>query len=323
MASVIACGSSDVGEGTEGGETGGSSASGSPSGSSGSTAPTSADSSSSASSTDTPGMTGDDSTATSDSAESGESGTPTLSCTHQWSSGFEQGFPGEWLDYDGGGWSPDGTMPPDRVSAWTIIDDASGEPIWSGAHAYKGWIEGAAADSHRAYPGIHTNLETPLVNTFWVWLEADYDVMAPGEWIHFGTWGNDDGMGSGQWALHTMSVRDRRLEFAHTDPFPGEYIGPQPQPEFPRGQWVRFTAYIHYEGTEGFVQVWQDGVPMLRASVAQLAANPGTALRTAHWGMYASAETTQGTQYNDDVAIWSLAAPLTDLEAEPDCWLGL
>ena len=65
------------------------------------------------------------------------------------------------------------------------------------------------------------------------------------------------------------------------------------------------------------------GVPLLRASVSQLAANPGTALRTAHWGMYASAETSQGTQYNDDVVIWSLAAPLTDLETEPDCWLGL
>ena len=51
--------------------------------------------------------------------------------------------------------------------------------------------------------------------------------MAPdAEWIHFGTWGNDDGLGGGVWALHTMSVRDRRLEFAHTDPFLGEYIGP-------------------------------------------------------------------------------------------------
>jgi hypothetical protein len=241
----------------------------------------------------------------------------------QWSSGFEQGFPGEWLDYDNGSWSPDGTMPAGRVSAWTIVDAASGEPIRAGEHAYRGWIEGADVDSHRAYPGIQTNLETPLVNTFWVWLEADYDVMAPAEWIHFGTWGNDDGMGNGQWALHTMSMRDRRLEFAHTEPFPGEYIGPQPQPEFPRGQWVRFTAYIHYEGSEGFVQVWQDGVPMLRASVVQLATFPGTALRTAHWGMYASAETTQGTQYNDDVVIWSLPGPLIELDAEPDCWLEL
>ncbi len=265
--------------------------------------------------------TDDPTTDTSD--DSSESGSATLDCTLQWSSGFEQGFPGEWLDYDNGAWSPDGTMPPGRVSAWTIIDDDSGEPIRSGEHAYKGAIEGADVDSHRAYPGIHTNLETPLVNTFWVWLEADYDAMDPAEWIHFGTWGNDDAMGGGQWALHTMSVRDRRLEFAHTDPFAGEYIGPQPQPEFPRGQWVRFTAYLHYEGTEGFVQVWQDGTPMLRASVVQLATFPGTALRTAHWGMYASAETNQGTQYNDDVVIWSLAEPLADLEAEPDCWLDL
>ena len=252
-----------------------------------------------------------------------ESGSPSLRCTLAWHSGFEQGFPGEWLDYDNGSWSPDGTMPPGRVSAWTIVDDASGEPVFADAHAYKGWIEGAAPESHRAYPGIQTQLATPLVNTFWVWLEADYDVMGPAEWIHFGTWGNDDGMGNGQWALHTMSVRDRRLEFAHTEPFAGEYIGPEPQPEFPRGVWVRFTAYLHYEGSEGFVQVWQDGAAMLRASVSQLAMYPGTELFTAHWGMYASAETTQGTQYNDDIAIWSLAEPLTDLDTEPDCWLAL
>lgn len=252
----------------------------------------------------------------------GSSGEPTLGCTLAWSSGFEMGFPGEWLDYDNGSWSPDGTMPPGRVSAWTIVDDASGEPVFEGTHAYRGWIEGSAPDSHRAYPGIHTDIPTPMVNTFMVWLDADYDMMAPEEWIHFGTWGNDDIMGSGVWALHTMSVRDRHLEFAHTEPFLGEYIGPEPAPEFPLGQWVRFTVYIHYQGDTGFVQVWQDGVPMLRAEVIQLATYPGMDLRTAHWGMYASGSLDHGTQYNDDIRIWTLDAPLEDLETEPDCWLG-
>jgi len=242
-------------------------------------------------------------------------------CTLVWSSGFENGFPGEWLDYDNGSFSPTGTMPSGRVSAWTIIDSSSGEPIFSGEHGYRGWIIGAASESHRAYPGIHTDIPTPAVNTFMVNLDADYSQMGSSEWIHFGTWGNEDDQGNGVWALHTMSVRDSRLEFAHTDPFSGEYIGPTPVPDFPLRQWVRFTVYILYENTTGFVQVWQDGVPMLRAEVSQLASNPGTRLTRAHWGMYASAETTQGIQYNDDIRVWTLAQPLTDLDTEPDCYL--
>lgn len=244
---------------------------------------------------------------------------PNQTCTLVWESGFENGFPGEFGAYDNGSWSPDGTMPAGRVSAWTIVDRASGEPVLAGDHAYKGWIAGPAADSHRAYPGIYENTYvTPLVNTFWVYLDVDYDRLG-GEWIHFGTWGNDDGAGAGQWALHTMSVRERKLEFAHTEPFSGEYIGPSPAPDFPLRQWVRFTVYVHYLGASGFVQVWQDGVPMLRANVSQLATYPGTSLITAHWGMYAGAGADHGTQYNDEIRLWSLTAPLGDLGAEPIC----
>jgi len=248
------------------------------------------------------------------------SGGSTLGCTLAWSSGFETGFPGdEWLDYDNGAWSADGSMPDGRVSAWTIIDRDSGEPVFSGEHAYKGWIEAADSDSHRAYPVLHTDIATPLVNTFMVYLDLDYDVLGD-EWVHFGTWGNEED-GVGTWALHTMSVRFRELEFAHTNPSSGEYIGPEPQPEFPLGRWVRFTVYIHYEGTTGFVQAWQDGVPMLRAEVSQLADSPGTRLTRAHWGMYAGSTASQGVQYNDDIRIWTLDEPLSDLDTEPDCYL--
>src|SRR5690606_25868380 len=115
-------------------------------------------------------------------------GLPTLDCTLVWESGFESGFPGEWDSYDNGSWSPDGTMPPGRVSAWTIVDAAE-EPVFEGEHGYKGWIEGPDVDSHRAYPGISFMTETPIVNTFMVRLDVDYDALG-GEWIHFGTWGN-------------------------------------------------------------------------------------------------------------------------------------
>jgi hypothetical protein len=116
-----------------------------------------------------------------------------------------------------------------------------------------------------------------------------------------------------------MALRNRKLEFAHTSPFHGAYVGPIPQPEFPLRQWVRFSVYILYQGTTGVVQVWQDGIPMLRAEVSVLDQHPGTRLRTAHWGMYASGEIDHGVQYNDDIAICSLSAPLTDLVQEPVC----
>ena len=74
-----------------------------------------------------------------------------------------------------------------------------------------------------------------------------------------------------------------------------------------------------YEGSSGFVQVWQDGVAMLRARVALLRANPGMRLRTAHWGMYASGGVEQAVQYNDDIRLCVLYEPLADLVREPHC----
>lgn len=244
-------------------------------------------------------------------------------CTHApiWQSGFENGFPGgEWFDFDNGAYAADGAMPAGRSSAWTIVHRSSGEPVFAGDHAYKGWIAGRQKDSHRAYPGLHADIPTPLVNTFLVFLDVDYRRMAPSAWVHLGTWGNrDQERESGLWALHTLSVRDGKLEFAHTSPFHGEYLGQATQPEFPLRRWVRLTVYIHYEGTSGFVQAWQDGAPLLRARVSKLEDNPGSRLRTAHWGMYASPTLDHGVQYNDDIRICPLDAPLTDFSSEPSC----
>jgi hypothetical protein len=237
-----------------------------------------------------------------------------------WHSGFETGFPGqEWLPFDDGAYSARGVVPDGRSAAWTIVNRRSGEPVFSGHRAYKGWILRRADKEHRAYPVIHVDIPTPIVNTFMVYLDIDYELMHGG-WVHFGGWGNfDPSRKSGRWALHTMAVRDKNLEFAHTSPFHGSYIGPVPQPEFPLRQWVRFSVYILYQGATGLVQVWQDGVPMLRAAVSGLREHPGTNLRTAHWGMYASARIDHGIQYNDDIAICTLDAPLTDLVTEPVC----
>jgi len=238
-----------------------------------------------------------------------------------WSSGFEHGFTGrEWLQFDDGSYSRDGSMPANRTSAWTIVNRSSAEPVFSGNHSYKGWISGSSHTTHRAYPVIHANFPTPMVNSFMVYLDVDYDRISESEWIHLGTWGNHDPeTKSGKWALHTMSIRNRKLEFAHVDPFHGNYIGQGKRPDFPLRQWVRMTLYAHYDGTTGTVRAWQDGKPMLQARVSQLAEHPGTHLRTAHWGMYGSGSIDHGIQYNDDIRICTLSAPLVNLSREPSC----
>jgi hypothetical protein len=238
-----------------------------------------------------------------------------------WESSFEAGFPSnEWLDMIDHAYSSDGRMPPGRESAWTIVDRRSGAPVFGGERAYKGWIERQARESHRAYPVVHVDLPTPLVNTFMVYLDVDQTALAPGDWIHFATWGNHDPADkSGTWALHTMAVRNGKLEFAHTSPFHGEYIGPYPQPAFPLRSWVRLTVYLHYRGDSGYVHAWQDGIPALRAQTSALKANPGYRLRTAHWGLYAAAAVRAATQYNDDIRLCTLDAPLVDFSREPGC----
>jgi hypothetical protein len=57
-----------------------------------------------------------------------------------------------------------------------------------------------------------------------------------------------------------------------------------------------------------------DGVPIMRATVTTAG---GSAMRVAHWGLYASGSLDQGVQYNDDIQIWTLDGPWTDFDREP------
>ena len=106
-----------------------------------------------------------------------------------------------------------------------------------GKKLYKGWVHGARDGPHRAYPVLHANIPSPLVNSFMVYLEVDYSSMGE-NWIHLASWGNNIA-----WYVFTMSVRNRKLEMAHLH---WRWIGPQPQPDFPVGKWVRITAYTHF-----------------------------------------------------------------------------
>jgi len=225
--------------------------------------------------------------------------------TPAWRSGFETGFPGEWLNYDNGSWTVDGTPNPGWSSAWTIEDAGSFSDIPFGDHVYKGWVFATHTESHRAYPGIHCDIQSPMVNSFWVWVDVDFAQLASSAWVHLATWGNNP-----DWNVHTMSVRDHRLEMAHLD---WSYIGPTPQPDFPLAQWVRLTAYIDYDDG-GYIRVWQDGVPVLEGHYTSVS---GSNLQRAHWGMYASGDVFDAVQYNDEIQIWTLDRPWIDLATEP------
>jgi hypothetical protein len=223
-----------------------------------------------------------------------------------WESGFENGFPGtEWLGYDNGSYTEDGTPNAGTQEAWTIVDGSRFGDIPAGDHVYKGWVFAEKTESHRPYPGIHCDIPSPLVNSFLVYQEANYDELDASEWIHFATWGNNP-----DWYVHTMSVRDRKVEMAHLD---WTYIGPTPQPDFPLEQWVRFTAYIDYTDN-GYIRVWQDGVPIFEGNYTT---RSGDNLMRAHWGLYCSGSIDNATQYNDEIKIWTLDSRLTDLETEP------
>lgn len=224
-----------------------------------------------------------------------------------WYSGFETGFPGdpgEWLPYDPEAFNPEGQVNPGYNTAWTILK--GGEVNYAGQGVYKGWPVAAQRESHRAYPVIHVDIPSPLVNSFMVYLDLDYDSMSPTEWVHLATWANNT-----TWKVHTLSVRDRKLEMAHLD---WDRIGGGSVEDFPLRRWVRITAYIHYDGDQGTVRLWQDGKAVIEGTYRTVA---GRNLMRAHWGWYSSGSVTHGAEFNDEIQIWKLSEPLKDLEHEP------
>ena len=232
---------------------------------------------------------------------------PDSTATPFWRSSFETGFPGEWLDYDNGSYSATGAAQPGRTAHWSIID-ASGAPAppRHGSRIYKGWITGTAPESHRAYPVLHADFPSPLVTSWWVYLDTDYSRFPADGSHHFATWGNDP-----FWNVHTMAVLGTgRLEMAHVNNL--QIVGDNTMPV---RRWVRFTAYIAYAPRgDNTIFVWKDGTPCMRA-VNRLVGT-GNLMR-AHWGLYTAGSLSEGMQLNDDIQIWGLSGPWTDFTREP------
>src|SRR5688500_106154 len=87
--------------------------------------------------------------------------------------GIEEGFPGEFLNYDDGSFTASGMPNSGKNEAWTIVDD-SDPLVFAGSHAYKGWAVNSQSESHRCYPSLHVEIESPLVNSFMVYVDVDY-----------------------------------------------------------------------------------------------------------------------------------------------------
>lgn len=227
--------------------------------------------------------------------------------TKYWRSGFENGFPGEWHSYNGGAWTETGIPNPGRTEAWTIV---SGNECPGGAKegtkVYKGWLLKDSSASHRAYPGIHCDYASPLVNSWWVYLDTDYANFPSGGWHHFGTWGNNT-----TWDVHTMSVLGNgKLEMAHVDS-----LKILSDVTMPLRKWVRFTVYIEYAPAgKNLIFAWMDD----RAIMSAKNRKPGGSnLQRAHWGLYTSGNLFEGIQYNDDIQIWGLSEPWIDFSRVP------
>ena len=225
-----------------------------------------------------------------------------------WRSGFEKGFPGEWHTFSDGSFLSPGRKATDRLEAWSVVDKDHFSKVLAGSRSYKGWAISGRTDGkkHRAYPVLHSNIRSPLVNSFWIYFETDYRLLQsqPENWISFATFSN-----SLQWKdLFTLSISERGI--IHMWNLDWRYV--EAPKTFPVRRWVRLTVYIDY--ASGAVVVWQDGVRIMFGNYRK-----GTqmALRRAHWGLYTSPKVTSTTVYQDEVAIWKLSTPWRSNEEPP------
>ncbi|MBI5723534.1 MAG: hypothetical protein HZA50_06215 [Planctomycetes bacterium] len=222
-----------------------------------------------------------------------------------WQSGFEDPSLGEWSYIARHVFSRDGKLLAGRMESYAITT----ENVFSGRYAYKGWIVGAQTECHRPYPCHGFRVESPIVNSWYVWLDCDPTKFADRDWIHFATWCNSK-WGPG---LHTMSVRSKALvlEMCHCD---WKWVGPPEMRKFPLKKWVRFTYYGHYRPAgDGKIWVWMDGKLIFEAQKN----HSNQFFEAVHWGMYTNGNVDNGVQYNDDIQVWRLSAPWADRNREP------
>ncbi len=217
-------------------------------------------------------------------------------------------------------------------AAWMIVDNDRGVRPPSGSGSmYKGWIRSNLnwTENNGAFPILHTTgepddmpdlfgdypdgLPMPLVNRFYAY--ADWRGDDASKWMHFASWSETGGVGEG-WQPVTLSTKGNgRMEMGHINQ---EALVNLNNYKFPKNEWVRFTVYMDFSKPQGEFIVWMDGTAILRGEGRRAGFDAGNHLRRAHWGMYTHPTFPVGAvQYKDDIQLWSLSEPWTDLSQEP------
>lgn len=145
--------------------------------------------------------------------------------------------------------------------------------------------------------------------TFHAWVD-DVEILGNGRWLSFLLLS-----GSCNWSdeVFSLSIDDTsyRLALSHTDVGGGSRSYAPNAPAVPSRQWVRVTAYVNYH--EQVIQVWQDGEPVVRADFVR----PGQTLCHIRVGAFASENNDALEVFLDEVQVWRLNEPVTDLSREP------
>lgn len=199
----------------------------------------------------------------------------------------------------------------------------STQNVHDGTHAFKGWITAARAATndgtpylpHRAYPTVQFQntpdgiYRTPCLISLWVYLDITLNKKQAGsidDWFSFAPFTPDP---SNLWS-RTVVVNitpDGYVRLVHvptqTEQQYSYQAGPNNDPGgallFPYRTWVRLDILIDFSSTAGYAKVWQNGSLVSYADVQ--GGNGG--LAQAHFGLYAAADLSSGTVYNDKLRI--------------------
>lgn len=191
--------------------------------------------------------------------------------------------------------------------------ELSVENVFDGVYAHKAWVYGPNIGStalinnnHRAYPTFQfqktTNgvFKTPCYTSLWVWVDMDLKPDSPeNQWLSLATFTTDE---SDSWS-RTILVNldyDGYIHLMHV-PLQGQKnrIYQNNTLKFPQKTWVHLEVYLDTRPDIGYAKVWQDGVLVSHAEIAD---GNGT-LAQAHFGLYASPSVSSGTLYNDKLEI--------------------
>ncbi|MEB3174252.1 MAG: hypothetical protein VKN60_03550 [Cyanobacteriota bacterium] len=254
-----------------------------------------------------------------------------------WRSGFETGFPGEWLTrrqtkQPQATFQAGGKLSNSGPARWTILNPAqvglTGITAPEGKHIYAGQLTQAQETPPPApYPVLEMEVANPaylaaepkpLVNQFYVWL--DWPKPGAGEGVALMTLAAAE-----DWQGVSLRVSGAKgeLELVGAGPLGGfktgdgwEIIAPLEPVYLPRRRWVKMTVYLDY--AEPLLVVWMNETPIFQANGGSLLqARQSPYLVRAHWGLAPAPTASQARLYNDAIALWTLEAPLENWETPP------